>query len=75
MNRITTLEAQVQALAASWLHLAAQMEMNHGMDRHALTEQLRRLDIEGMPKYQATLHQLCDRLDQAAEVRAARDAG
>ncbi|MCP5010932.1 MAG: hypothetical protein GY942_13205, partial [Aestuariibacter sp.] len=72
MNRIVILESQVQALAAAWLHLTAQLEMNHGLDRHKLTGMLRTLGIEGMPEYRKTLHQLCDELDQAAQARAAK---
>ena len=75
MDRIVILESQVQALAAAWLHLAAQTEMSHGLDRQLLTGQLRRLGIEGMPEYRKTLHQLCDQLDHAAQARAAKAAG
>lgn len=69
MNRIVVLEAQVQALAAAWLHLAAQLEMHHRLDRSLLSEMLRGLSIEGLPEYQTTLHELAGQLDQAAAVR------
>lgn len=69
MDRIVVLEAQVQALAAAWLHLAAQLEMHHGLDRPLLGNMLRGLNIEGQPEYRETLHQLAGQLDQAAEVR------
>lgn len=72
MDRIIVLEAQVQALAAAWLHLAAQLEMHHGLDRQLLGEMLRSLSIEAQPGYRQTLHQLAGQLDQAAEIRALR---
>lgn len=72
MDRIMVLEAQVQALAAAWLHLAAQLEMHHGLDRPLLGDMLRSLNIEAMPEYQTTLQQLAGQLDQAAETRALR---
>lgn len=77
--RIQSLEAQVNAMAQAWLYLAANIEMQAGIDMQGMETALRAkhwpgnssIDEEG----RAALHWLCDELATARAVRQAREYG
>lgn len=71
-DRIEKLEAQVNALAWAWLHLAASLEEAGVVDHERLTTSLRQKrfpDSPLNPEIRETLRWLCDGLDMAYEVR------
>lgn len=75
-SRVLTLEAQVNAMAQAWLHLAAHIEMQTGIDMTALEGALRRKRWPSNPdmdtEASSALHWLCDELAGARAVREAR---
>ncbi|WP_407059356.1 hypothetical protein ACJBUE_22985 (plasmid) [Ralstonia syzygii subsp. celebesensis] len=77
--RIQTLEAQVNAMAQAWLYLAANVEMQAGIDMEDMESALRAKRWPGNPAINAegrdTLRWLCNKLASARAVRQARDAG
>jgi len=77
--RIQSLEAQVNAMAQAWLYLAANIEMQAGIDMEGMEAALRAkhwpenpgIDSEG----RAVLGWLCRELATARAVRQTQDYG
>lgn len=77
--RVRTLEAQVNAMAQAWLYLAANIEMQAGIDMERMEAAMRQKywpdhpDID--PEARISLNWLCDELASARAVREARQSG
>lgn len=77
--RIQKLEAQVNAMAQAWLYLAANIEMQTGIEMEGMEAALRKKywpdhpDID--PEARISLNWLCDELASARAVREARLSG
>ena len=77
--RVRTLEAQVNAMAQAWLYLAANIEMQAGIDMERMEAAMRKKywpdhpDID--PEARISLNWLCDELASARAVREAREYG
>lgn len=77
--RVRTLEAQVNAMAQAWLYLAANIEMQTGIEMEGMEAALRKKhwpdhpDIN--PEARVSLNWLCDELASARAVRQAREYG
>ena len=77
--RIQKLEAQVNAMAQAWLYLAANIEMQAGIDMEGMEAALRKkywadnpgIDSEG----RIALNWLCNQAASARAVRQAREDG
>lgn len=77
--RIQKLEAQVNAMAQAWLYLAANIEMQAGIDMEGMEAALRAKHWPGSPSIdteaRASLNWLCNELATARAVRQAREYG
>ncbi len=78
--RIQKLEAQVNAMAQAWLYLAANIEMQTGIEMEGMEAALRKKHWPGNPgidgEGRAALNWLCNELASARAVRRnARQAG
>ena len=75
-DRITELEANVNAMAQAWLYLAAHVEQECGTDLSRMEDSLRQKRWPNAPAIdapaRAALHWLCDELDQARAMREAK---
>ncbi|QOK91987.1 hypothetical protein HF908_11165 [Ralstonia pseudosolanacearum] len=76
--RIQTLEAQVNAMAQAWLYLAANVEIQTGIDMEDMESALRTRRWPGNPAINAegrdTLRWLCNKLAGARAVRQMRQS-
>ena len=77
--RVRTLEAQVNAMAQAWLYLAANIEMQAGIDMEGMESALRAKHWPDSPSIdteaRASLNWLCNELASASAVRQAREYG
>lgn len=77
--RIQKLEAQVNAMAQAWLYLAANIEMQAGIDMEGMENALRAKHWPDSPSIdteaRASLNWLCNELASARAVRQARAYG
>lgn len=71
--RILTLEAQVNAMAQAFMYLAANVEMQCGIDMERMESELRKKrwpsNPEIDPEARAALQWLCSEMAEAREVR------
>jgi hypothetical protein len=78
-SRIQSLEAQVNAMAQAWLYLAANIEMQAGIDMQGMEAALRAKHWPGNPSIddegRAALDWLCRELASARAVRNAQQSG
>ena len=77
--RIQKLEAQVNAMAQAWLYLAANIEMQAGIDMEGMEAALRKKHWPDHPgidgEARSTLNWLCNEAASARAVRQAREYG
>lgn len=77
--RIQKLEAQVNAMAQAWLYLAANIEMQTGIEMERMEAALRKKHWPDHPgidsEARSTLNWLCNQAASARAVRQARQSG